>query len=154
MNDDQIQPSPPAPPEWAGEARQIELLTRALAHMPHPGNAQIDVPIPAGSRKPFAELAYRKGVRIFPELAVVETIAVGEHQMGPYAASATMPIDIATAWKMLQAKDPELYARIKAATTEEEKLALAAEIAPGAKSGIQQIMALFDDIQGGGVQPG
>lgn len=137
-------------PEWATEERQIELLTRALSHMPHPGKHEVDVPIPAGSRRPFAEIAYRKGVRIYPELAQVETVTVGEEEMGAYAPSRTVGIEDATLWKILQKKDPELYARIKAAETDEELAAIAAEIGPKAGHAIGKIMATLQEIRGAG----
>lgn len=135
-------------PDWAGEERQIELLTQSVEYMPHPGRNEVDVPLPAGSRRPFAQRLYRKGVRVFPDLAEVETVTVGEEQLGAYAAARTVPLDEARLWKVLQAKDPALYERIRAAKTEEQRRAIAAEIGPQAGRSISQIMASIDQIRG------
>jgi hypothetical protein len=140
-------------PDWASEEHQIELLARDIAHMPHPGRPdELDVPIPAGSRRPFAERLYRKGHRVFPELAQVETVTVGEEQMGAYAPSRTVPLDDAFLWKLLLQKDPALYERIKAATSDDELAAIAAEIGPKAGHAIGKIMATFEHIRGAGLQ--
>ena len=125
-------PTPPQQPEWATEERQIALLAKAIAHMPHPGRHEVDVPLPATSRVPFAERLYQKGVRVFPELAQVETVTVGEEQMGAYAAAVTLPTDQAQLWKLLRDKDPALYERIRNAETPEDRAAIAAELGPQA----------------------
>ncbi|AQT81958.1 hypothetical protein B1R94_25925 [Mycolicibacterium litorale] len=135
-------------PDWATEERQIALLARAVAHMPHPGRHEVDVPIPAGSRNPFAERLYRKGVRIFPDLAQVETVTAGEEQMGAYAAAVTLPIDEARLWKLLRAQDPNLYDRIRNAETPDQRAAIAAELGPQAGQDINRIMAMIEQVRG------
>lgn len=137
-----------APPAWATRDRQIELLTTALSHMPHPGRNEVDVPLPAGSRRPFAELAYAKGVRLFPHLAEMATVVVAESELGAYAPSRTVSVQDAQLWKILHDRDPDLYEKAKAAQTDEDRAALAAAIAPAAAEGIDLVMSLLGKIGG------
>lgn len=140
---------PSTAPPWATPERQIELLTSALAHMPHPGRNEVDVPLPAGSRRPFAERAYAKGVRIFPELAEVATVVVAESELGAYAPSRTVSVQDAQLWKLLHDKDPDLYEKAKAAQSDAERAALAAQIAPDAHDGLELVMSMLAKMGGG-----
>ncbi len=138
----------PDQPEWTSRQRQIELLAQGIAYMPHPGRNEVDVPLPGGSRIPFAERLYDKGHRVFPELAEVETVTVAEDQLGPYAAARTVLRDEAQLWKLLHAKDPDLYQRIRDAQTDEQLAAIAADIGPKAGHDIERIMAMIEQIRG------
>lgn len=142
------QPRESTPPAWATRDRQIELLTTALSHMPHPGRNEVDVPLPAGSRRPFAEMAYAKGVRVFPHLAEMATVVVAESELGAYAPSRTVSVQDAQLWKILHEHDPDLYEKAKAAQTDEDRAALAASLAPAAAEGIDLVMSLLGKIGG------
>lgn len=144
-SDDATEQTPPA---WATRDRQIELLTTALSHMPHPGRNEVDVPLPAGSRRPFAEIAYAKGVRLFPHLAEMATVVVAESELGAYAPSRTVSVQDAQLWKILHDQDPDLYEKAKAAQTDEDRAALAASLAPAAAEGIDLVMSLLGKIGG------
>ncbi|CAN5147715.1 hypothetical protein BH11ACT6_BH11ACT6_35000 [soil metagenome] len=139
---------PKPKPDWADEDRQIDLLTKAVAYMPHPGKSEVDVPLPAGSHRPFAERLYRKGIRVFPNLAQVETVVVGEEQLGAYAPARTVGIDEAMLWNLLKSKDPALYQEIRDADTPEKVTAIVERIGPTAGHDIERVMSMLDQIRG------
>ncbi|MBF6328726.1 hypothetical protein [Nocardia transvalensis] len=150
-------PEPPEHPVFHDGADQLVMLIALLDAFPGQRDGVL-VPIHPKARGPWAEVLYRRGVRVHPELMEELPVSAGDHpeaawlnpsawvprsefaqQQAPTASSSEQHRE--QMCQMLQALDPKLAARIDAMTDDERRAARAAQ-APLVPEAIEQLQQL------------